>query len=238
MNDRLILTVVLAALPFCAQAGAVVPGQYITEHGWGRLTVKPPTEGRLLFVIDAVGANMHVCNLEGEIRAGKAVLESSDANKPCVVTFAAQANGVAVATTTGEQCREFCGMRAQFEGVYLKPAPGCDDASRARTRKTFKQHYDKKAYAEALATLAPVLQQCAPTLDWLERGWIRNDVALTQLKLGQAAACLATLQPLAEDAALSDEAVREGYPPSDAESYLPIVKATRTNLRLCKAKGG
>jgi hypothetical protein len=56
----------------------------------------------------------------------------------------------------------------------------------------------------------------------------------TSYALGDRAACLKTLQPLAEDAALSDDGVKENYPPADAEIYLPVVRATRTNLKLCR----
>jgi hypothetical protein len=57
---------------------------------------------------------------------------------------------------------------------------------------------------------------------------------ITQYKVGDKAACLKTLQPLAEDAARTDADIKEGYPPADAEDYLPIVKATRFNLKMCK----
>jgi len=42
-----------------------------------------------------------------------------------------------------------------------------------------------------------------------------------------------TLEPLAKDAAMTDAQVRDEFPPTDAESYLPVVRATRTNLELC-----
>lgn len=79
-----------------------------------------------------------------------------------------------------------------------------------------------------------MLARCQKTLDWLGAHWLRNDLALAQLRLGDAAACRATLQPLAADAARSDDAIRDSYPPSDAESYLGVLKAARTNLKLCR----
>ena len=85
-----------------------------------------------------------------------------------------------------------------------------------------------------MATLAPLLSQCQRTLDWLSEPWLRNDLALAQLRAGDAAACRATLAPLAADAARSDEAIRNDYPPSDADAYLSVLKATRTNLKLCR----
>jgi hypothetical protein len=47
---------------------------------------------------------------------------------------------------------------------------------------------------------------------------------------------LKTLAPLQEDAAMSDDEIRDNYPPSDADAWLPIVKAARFNLGLCRKK--
>lgn len=134
---------------------------------------------------------------------------------------------------TDEACRYYCGARAGFEGEYVRPAPACQPASIAKTRAEFKRLYDRKAYSEAVAVLEPVLKNCSKTMYWLDIGWVRNDLALTHAKLGHREICRQLLQPLAEDAAQTDDQIRENYPPSDAENYLPIVKATRTNLKLC-----
>lgn len=221
-----------------AQAAEPAAGRYITEQGWGRLTVMKTPAGKLGFQIGVVGANAHTCDVEGEIRGGKAVLAAEEKGaKPCVITFTPKAKGAVEVEHNGGECRAFCGARADFAGTYLTPAPGCGDAERGKTRKQFKQLYDAKSYPQALATLAPLLQACAPTLDWLETGRIRNDLAVTQHKVGDLAGCLQTLAPLAEDARRTDEQLRGDYPPTDAESYAPIVRAARTNLRLCGAKG-
>jgi hypothetical protein len=161
---------------------------------------------------------------------GKAKIDDT----ACVVSFAVNADKVRVSTNGVDQCRESCGARASFEGTYTRPAPGCTDKAVAVSRKRFKRQYDAKDYTAARTTLAPVLADCAPTLDWITTGWVRNDLALAQLRAGDRAACLQTLQPLAEDAALSDDGVKENYPPADAEIYLPVVRATRTNLKLCR----
>ena len=47
------------------------------------------------------------------------------------------------------------------------------------------------------------------------------------------ATCRQVLEPLAKDAAMTDTQVRDEFPPTDAGSYLPVVRATRTNLELC-----
>jgi hypothetical protein len=46
--------------------------------------------------------------------------------------------------------------------------------------------------------------------------------------------CKKTLGFLSEDMAKTDEQLRGDYPPSDADGYIPVVKAARTNLKLCE----
>lgn len=208
-----------------AQVGTP-PGEYIYGEGGGTLTVMP--SGR--FDITTMGANAHMCALSGTIVRGQAKL----ADSTCVVNFNARGNEIDVSTNGSDQCRESCGARAGFEGLYSKPTAACTNRAVAASRKSFKRQYDAKDYAGAQATLAPVLSGCEKTLDWISKGWIRNDLALSQLRGGDRAACLKTLAPLAEDAAKSDDAIQGAYPPADADSYLPIVKATRTNLKLCR----
>lgn len=210
-----------------AQQGANPPaGQYIFERGSGQLNVK--ANGK--FDINTIGANAHMCSLDGTIVRGKARLDGGG----CVVDFATTGATVVVSSNGNEQCRESCGMRATFEGTYTRPAPACTDKAVAATRKRFKQQYDAQHYSEAQGTIAAVLSECGKTLDWLSTGRMQNDLAITQFKLGDKAACLKTLAPLAEDAAKTDAGIKEGYPPADADDYLPIVKAARFNLRMCR----
>ncbi|GLR14671.1 hypothetical protein GCM10007907_34610 [Chitinimonas prasina] len=231
---RLILTILLlVALPTVASP-TIQPGEYLTEGGWGTLKIKPGKNKQLTFVLDAIGANAHSCNLEGEIINGRATLEAEEEGKACVVGFKPKGDDLEVADRSEGYCRYYCGMRASFEGLYIMPAPGCTLAGVRKARKAFKQAYDKKAYADAEAHLSPLLNNCNKTLNWLEEGWIRNDLALAQYKSRNLLACRETLQALADDAAKTDAELREDYPPTDAESYLPIMRATRTNLKLCK----
>lgn len=209
-----------------AQTATPPAGDYIFQYGSGALHVKPNGH----FDIATIGANAHTCALDGTIVRGKAKIDDT----ACVVNFAVDADKVKVTTNGSDQCRESCGARASFEGTYTRPTPGCTDKAVANSRKTFKRQYDAKDYAAARTTLAPVLSDCEKTLDWITTGWIRNDLALTQFKLSDRAACLKSLQPLAEDAALTDDGIKDNYPPADAEIYLPVVRATRTNLKLCR----
>ena len=45
--------------------------------------------------------------------------------------------------------------------------------------------------------------------------------------------CIRDRAPLAEEAGKTDQELREAYPPTDADVVLPMLKAARTNLRLC-----
>ncbi|MDQ5984458.1 MAG: hypothetical protein CSYNP_00153 [Syntrophus sp. SKADARSKE-3] len=227
------MMILICSVPGMAQEKLLPPGQYISEGGWGQLFIKQGRDGALMFSIKAVVGNAHACDLEGRIRNGMASLKEEGMGKACIVTFSYQGNGVNVTSDGGDDCRYYCGARANFEGFYLKPLPGCGQADLRKTRNEFKKLYDKKNYAQARLKLEAVLKDCAKTMDWLELGWVRNDLAVTQYKLLDFVACRKTLQPLAGDAAKTKDQIFEAYPPADAESYMPIVNAARANLKLC-----
>jgi hypothetical protein len=212
-----------------AQSSTPAEGEYVISDGaWGTLQVQP----RGKFSIQTTGANAHICELDGVIVDGK----SKIAKSACQVSFKTEGPDVKVTTNGADACRDFCGMRAWFEGRYRKPEPLCVRKSINESKKKFKKSYVAKDYADALAVIQPVATQCKPFLHWIESAWVLNDLALTQFKLGDRAACIKTLQDLATDAAKSDKEITGDYPPSDSEAYLPVVQATRTNLRLCTKK--
>ena len=234
-----LLMLALLSLAAIAAEAPVQPGVYVTEGGWGVLKVVRAKNGATTFDIEAMGGNAHSCSLDGEIRNGRAVLEALDKDKPCTVTFSDIDSGVRVGVTKESAypaCRYFCGMRAEFEGEYLKPPSGCAPAEIKRTREEFKRLYDRKEYAAARAKLEPASGNCGKFIDWLDTGWMRNDLALAQLRAGDAATCLRTLEPLAKDAAKSDTQIAmDMVAPTDVDNWLPVVKAARTNLKLCSA---
>ena len=225
----------LCSVPVIAQKAPqkLTPGDYVTEGGWGNLTLKRDKSGTLHFSIETVGANGHSCSLDGALHDGRATLNALD--EPCVITMEATAEGVDVKADR-EACRSYCGARAGFESFYFRPAPACAARTMAGTRKTFQQLYDARKFAEARSKLEPLLKDCERWLDPLTKGRIRNDLAVTLHKLGDLTACRALLEPLADDAALSEEELLENYPPFDAESLMPILRTTRTNLALCREK--
>ncbi len=238
---RVALTL-LAAFQGIALAQAPItpePGEYITAGGWGVLTITRSEDRSVHFSLDAVGANEHICTLAGDILGDRAtiVLDFEDPPRSCGVLFQPDAEGIKVSSTwrdngSEDPCRAFCGMRASFGGEYLIPAPGCTGAERAATRARFQRLYDAKSYAQAEAVLKPLLERCGKTLGE-EGGWIANDLALTQYHLGRPADCRKTLAPLVKDASRTDADLRASLPPFDFEQHLPLVQATRHNLKLC-----
>lgn len=227
----------LALLLPCALAAELPAGEYQGDHGSGTLKIAPSKGKGQAFDLSSYGANGHSCGLDGTIINGQAKLDTGTKGEDCVVTFVRKSDGsieVDHSDASAQYCRVFCGMRADFTGNYAMAPASCQIAAVKKSRKEFKRLYDQKAYAAALATLQPVVQQCSNYLrDW-EDGWIRNDVALAQFKAGQPQACLQTLQPLAQEAAMSNAQLQEQYSPVDADNHISVAKATRTNLKLCR----
>lgn len=230
---RFLLLMSLIAVPLASFADeGIQPGRYITEGGWGSLKVLQGRDGTLYFDIDTVGSNAHTCGLSGEIHNGKAKLEGED-KKDCVVTFAPTDRGIDVIDSSGGACNYYCGVRAVFTALYLKPQMGCDAESVQKARDDFKRLYDQKDYAQAQAKLEPVVNSCADLILWSDLGSIRNDLAITRHKLGDDAGCRSILQPLRDESGMSDDLLRQSYAPADAEIAIPLAAATRTNLKLC-----
>ncbi len=227
------------SLPVHAQPASTPSGSYIMEGGSGALDIKPMHAlGNEMFNIETAGANGHTCSVNGQIRYGKAVLtEATDeSGKPCIIVFRAKGNdSIEVSSPSEYACRYYCGARASFTALYIKPAPGCSPKEQRKTRNDFKRLYDKRDYAAAQATLEPLLKTCSRVLDQVNEGWIRNDLALTQYKQGDSAGCLRTLQPMAEMVSNVDQGVI-GFEPADAPTYASLIKASRTNLKLCRGR--
>jgi hypothetical protein len=241
LSRTFVAVVTACLLAPCAGQGqsgppALSPGEYVTEGGWGVLTLKKERGQGIPFALEAVGANGHVCSLDGEIRNGRSVVSAEGSSPECIVSFVVQGESIDVAGNGVDSCHDFCGARAGFEGRYVRAPAGCSSAERAKSQETFNRLYKERKLSEASTALAPLLERCARTLSWLEDGSVRNDLAITQYHLGRYAECLETLSPLADDAAKSEDELRENLPPSDFESFLPIVNATRTNLRLCRSR--
>lgn len=221
----------------------VLPGEYVTAGGWGTLTVKRGKEGVLSFSIEALAGNGHSCGLDGTIRDGVARLPALDEGKPCVVEFRAKADvagsallGIEVRERSEPQlCRYFCGARADFNGTYLTPPPRCRPSEIKKSRRDFIEAYQRKQYASAERSLAPLMANCTQVIEPLSAYNIRNDLAVTYYHLGERATCLRTLEPLSAILNASVAKIQEDYPPTDAENMLAVRKAGLTNRTLCES---
>lgn len=210
-------------------------GVYIEVGGSGKLVIDRAANSKPTFSMEIIRINGHSCGLDGEIQDDHAILFADDrAVDPCFVVFVPTTNGVDVKARDHLSCSRYCGARADLSETlnFVRPAKGCDASALASSRKSFKHLYDRHAYAKAEAILAPILANCKVTLDWFDQARIRNDLAITQYHLGHSADCLKTLAPLTSDADALDEELN--LAPSEEHVYLPIIRATRTNLRLCK----
>ena len=110
----------LMSLALVLLAAAPKDGSYTFQGGAGTLVL-----GKGKFSIDVVGANAHLCQLSGEWKGEKGIV--NDDGERCEVTFAAEGDQVKV-SAEGEACRSYCGARAFFDGTYLTPPKGCTAA--------------------------------------------------------------------------------------------------------------
>ena len=220
----------------CAHAQqAFPPGEYLGEGGTGRLRIEAQAGGAQKFNLESYGANGHSCQVDGSLRGRTARVPTEEKEPPCVINFTQK--GEAIQVEAGSpSCSFFCGARATIGDVFLKPPAGCASAEVKRSRTVFKQQFDRKDYAGAKATLQPVADKCLKLMNDVDEGWIRNDLALTYLRLDDKPGCLKLLEPFKDLAAMDEKALTENYPPFDAQIRAPIARATRTNIRLCGGK--
>jgi hypothetical protein len=212
----------------------IQPGIYISEGGWGTLNITKDKNGITKFDIAAMGHNGYGCSIDGKIIKNISVVGDEPEVK-CTVKFKETKNGNNV-NPEGDGCRAYCGMQASFEGDYLKVAPRCFPTNIEKSRNEFKKLYKEKKYDEALVKLEPILNECSQTLFWIDTAWIRNDLAVTYAKLKKFDICEKVLIPLKEDADKDEEDLKNEYPPLEADMYWQIIKATKTNLKLCEVK--
>lgn len=210
------------------------PGHYATELGWGQLTIEPEKEGASSFSLETVNAG-YGCSFSGKLRGARGTVYDGDSPGICTLEIARTQNGASIrsATDSERECREYCGNNGSFEGDYLKLDATCEPAAMQRAREAFQVLYDRKDYAKAAATLAPVYRQCLTTAGFTDEGAIRNDYAITGHKLGDDAACLEALAPYRDAAGRSDDDITDGMTPAVIDDYLTVVHAARTNLKLC-----
>lgn len=210
------------------------PGHYATDRGWGLLTIEPERESPSSFSLETVNAG-YGCSFSGTLRGTQGTVYDGNAPGTCTLEVVKTQDGVAIHSATGMEsaCREYCGNNGSFEGDYLKLGATCEPAAVEHARAAFQALYDRKDYAKAAATLAPVYRECLATSSFTDEGAIRNDYAITRHRLGEDAACLEALAPYRDAAGRSDDEITGGMAPAVVDDYLTVIHAARTNLKLC-----
>lgn len=246
MNFRLLLTIVLLLFATSVIAGekissAIIPGQYILSGDSGTLKIRRDDSGSLMFEIESIGGNCHTCSVSGTIRRGLGYADSwaadgSDSN--CRITFKQRGTEIQVSSTTPEECRAYCGMRAGFEGSYKRAPALCTRSSQQNRRNEFLKLYRSRDFAGAIKILEPLLFQCSEFVNWIEIDDIRNDLALAQLHSGNPKACLQTLAATTAAPYTNEEKLKEEFPPCDFDNYINVAQATWHNKSLCEKAVG
>ena len=133
-------------------AGAgVQPGKYLAKGASGTLVIEVAKAGALSFAIESTGSNGHTCSINGEIPAGanRALVPTSEGEKPCIVVFRKVTAGISVETPDTDSCQDFCGARASFDLAYDKVDGKCWPKAVRGQRAEFKRAYEKKDFATA-----------------------------------------------------------------------------------------
>ena len=247
---------VLAAAASPAVASSLPSGTFVREMGTGTLVLEAQQGGDLRFRIDADPLprlvppprkkdalpirqeSDHACSLQGTIAAGKHRGTVTDATKGlCVIAIEDGPRGIDVSTEEQPEgpWHALCGGRPVFEGLYRRPAPGCEPKAVESARRESRTFYEQKRFAEAEKAIAPIVGDCERFVSEVAQGELQNDMARALHGQGHDAACLKALRPLKNLLEMTEPQIREAFP-ADADARIALVKATQANLSLCGAK--
>ena len=229
MRHALTIAGLLASACTMVAGPAVEPGEYVYILGGsasGTMTVKSGS-----FNIATIGGNCHACAIEGTFQ-GRVGIEKDEGK--CRIAVSGNKDALKLdSSATAEACRDFCGMRAMFDGDYRRAPAACTDRQRqVRIGQAHKQ-YAAKDYDAARTTLRSLLSDCDPFMDWIERDKVRSDLAVTEYHRGDNTQCLAVLSETTAVKAQKDASLF--LPPCDADNYASTSKAILYNQGLCEA---
>jgi len=217
------------------------PGKYIFDEDSGTLVIRKGEGKKLIFAIETVGGNGHMCGLTGVLSGARGRADTWSGNKTvprCDIAFSAKGASIEVKALTAEACRDYCGMRAVFDGTYRLPPPACTDAARQRQRDSSLNLHKARRYSEATQALQDFISHCPSFMSWKEIDQVRNDIALAQYRNGEFEQCLTTLSHTLAAKVKDEEELASGQgpvflPPSDFDNYIPVARATWFNKSLC-----
>lgn len=229
-------TLLLSSLGSAGEtASDIAPGHYVPAGDWGTLSITTDASARTRFDIESMGGNCHLCAVSGVIHGTTGIADAwleDDNTARCRIAFRQRGGQIAVEPITEEECRNYCGARAGFAGIYKTLPARCTHQAQQAGRKAFLELYRARQFAAASEKLAQLLAACGEFMNWVEIDAVRNDLALAQFHDGKPAACLKTLA--ATRAAKAADADDLGLPPCDHDNYIEVAKATWHNLTLCK----
>ena len=139
--------------------------------------------------------------------------------------------GAVTVTSTGDDCRLFCGARASFDGNYLRLPPACLPATQQTADQRFLAAYKAKDFGPAYAVLSQADTACRRYTHRQLNDRRSNDLAITAYHLGRKdeyrrlSAQVADAKLLAQ---LKDVA------PTDYDNFPPHYKAAINNAAICK----
>lgn len=220
-----------SGLPSLISGASINPGVYVTGGDWGSLEITNTTpDSPMKFLIDALGSNGHICNLEGRIVDGQGIAEDEGVipENKCVIQFKTAHDRISVMVDSQyeDACRGYCGARAWFAGDYFQPIPYCEKSQ--SIREEFARVYGDGQYEKAQVLLTNLLSQCERFMYWHTVAEVRNDLAITEFHLGNKTACLKVLEPLSY--IVEDEPY---FTPIDKEWGEEMVKMVRFNWKKC-----
>jgi hypothetical protein len=216
-------------------------GQYIRDQDSGTLTIRRNEQKRLIFEIESIGGNCHICGVSGVVRGSIGHGDSWAANgedSKCDISFSADRSTLEIKPINQEECRAYCGARAGFDGTYRIPPSACTSAGREAQRDEFLSLYRSRRFAQAVKKLQALTAQCGQFISWIEMDRIRNDIALAQYHNGDASQCLQTLDATIAASVKDEEELKAGkgstyLPPCDFDNYIDVAKSTWFNKALC-----
>lgn len=231
-----VVLVAAAAYACAAPQSGPLPGTYVRDNDTGTLVVRKDEQNKLVFEIESIGGNCHECAVSGVIRgatghAGGGAGDGSDSK--CDISFSSSPSSVAV-TPIDDECRDYCGARAGFEGTYRRTPATCTRSGRQTQRDRFLLLYRAHRYPLATSTLQTLIHQCREFMGSIEIDQVLNDLALSQYQNGDFSRCLETLDATSAGVVEDEEVLKAAMTPCDFENYIDVAKSTWFNRALCK----
>lgn len=216
-----------------ALAAEPKPGTYIRDHNMGTLDIRRDASNKLLFEIHAIGGNGHICTPAGTIEGAVGRTAEEDPEFRCEIAFDSKGTEIVVNPITDDACRQECGARGWFDGIYRAPPANCTVSARQAQEDTFLVLYRARQYTKAGKVLDDMVARCEIFMSSMEFDKLNNDLALSQYHNGQYAQCLATINKTTAGEVRDEQELKASLTPFDFDNHIDIAKATWFNRGLC-----